>query len=62
MIERIGRRAALTGMAGIAVARPSFAKDAFPSQRVTLVVPFPPGASTDVTMRVMADKLTQMWG
>ena len=29
---------------------------------MTLVVPFPPGASTDVTMRVMADKLTQMWG
>ena len=41
---------------------PAVAKDAFPSQRVTLVVPFPPGASTDVTMRVMADKLTQMWG
>jgi tripartite-type tricarboxylate transporter receptor subunit TctC len=26
------------------------------------VVPFPPGASTDTTMRVIADKLSQMWG
>jgi tripartite-type tricarboxylate transporter receptor subunit TctC len=58
----IGRRTALAGM-GAAVAAPAIARaDVFPSNRVTLVVPFPPGASTDVTMRVMADKLTQMWG
>jgi tripartite-type tricarboxylate transporter receptor subunit TctC len=62
MTKRIGRRAALAGLAGVGMARRTMAKDAFPSQRVTLVVPFPPGASTDVTMRVMADKLTQMWG
>jgi tripartite-type tricarboxylate transporter receptor subunit TctC len=63
MTKTIGRRAALAGVTGVALARPSFAKtDGFPSQRVTFVVPFPPGASTDVTMRVMADKLTGMWG
>src|ERR1700761_6914958 len=60
-MTRIGRRTAVAGM-GVALAAPAIAKaDTFPSSRVTLVVPFPPGASTDVTMRVMADKLTQMW-
>ena len=62
MTKSIGRRAALAGLVGVGVAQRAVAKDSFPSQRVTLVVPFPPGASTDVTMRVMADKLTQMWG
>src|SRR5580698_11655224 len=67
MIKRIGRRGALAGMAGLGagVGMTPWAAaqaDTFPSQRVTFVVPFPPGASTDVTMRVMADKLTQMWG
>jgi len=57
----IGRRGALAGLG--ALAAPAIGRaDTFPSNRVTLVVPFPPGASTDVTMRVMADKLTQMWG
>ncbi len=62
MAKGIGRRAALAELAGAGVAHQAFSKDAFPSQRVCLVVPFPLGASTDVTMRVMADKLTQMWG
>jgi tripartite-type tricarboxylate transporter receptor subunit TctC len=69
MTRTIGRRATLAGLttfaasAATSVSTPSLAKtDDFPAQRVTLVVPFPPGASTDVTMRVMADKLTQMWG
>jgi tripartite-type tricarboxylate transporter receptor subunit TctC len=64
MTRTIGRRAALAGLTTLAAnTSASLAKaDGFPAQRVTLVVPFPPGASTDVTMRVMADKLTQMWG
>ena len=62
MNTRIGRRSALAGL-GMALASPGIVRaDTFPSSRVTLVVPFPPGASTDVTMRVMADKLGQMWG
>src|SRR5258708_6401865 len=63
---RMGRRPLLSGpaaLAGAPGARPARAQAArFPTGRVTLVVPFPPGASTDVTMRVMADRLTQMWG
>jgi tripartite-type tricarboxylate transporter receptor subunit TctC len=49
-------------MGGVLAAPAAVRAQSFPASRVTLVVPFPPGASTDVTMRVMADKLTQMWG
>src|SRR5690349_963711 len=31
--------------------------DNFPSRPITLIVPFPPGGSTDVAARVMADKM-----
>src|SRR5207245_11737205 len=47
---------AASGVAGRAEA------EAFPSGRVTFVVPFPPGASTDISTRIVADRLTQMWG
>jgi tripartite-type tricarboxylate transporter receptor subunit TctC len=62
MDKGIGRRSALAGF-GMALGAPAIVRaQAFPSGRVTLVIPFPPGASTDVTMRVMADKLSQVWG
>jgi tripartite-type tricarboxylate transporter receptor subunit TctC len=35
---------------------PAFA-DNFPSRPITLIVPFPPGGSTDVAARIMADKM-----
>lgn len=34
----------------------------YPSRVVTLVNPFAPGASTDVVARLIAQKLTEMWG
>ncbi len=61
------RRGMLAGLTAIAANAPSLghaqvsAAANFPGGRVTLVVPFPPDASTDVTMRVMADELGQMW-
>jgi tripartite-type tricarboxylate transporter receptor subunit TctC len=33
------------------------AQQAFPSRQVTLVVPFPPGGSTDAIARIMADRM-----
>ncbi len=35
---------------------------AYPSRVVTLVNPFSPGASTDIVARLVAQKLTEVWG
>ena len=51
---------AVAGMSGAFVGRARAQQ--FPSGPVTLIVPFPPGASTDVTFRLVAGKLSQMWG
>src|SRR5205085_1111620 len=34
----------------------------FPSRQITLVVPFPPGGSTDVAARIMAEKMRPILG
>jgi tripartite-type tricarboxylate transporter receptor subunit TctC len=44
---------ALTLLAFVSSAR----ADNFPSRPITLVVPFPPGGSTDVAARILADKM-----
>jgi len=44
---------ALTSIAPLAPTR----ADNFPSRPITLIVPFPPGGSTDVAARIMADKM-----
>jgi tripartite-type tricarboxylate transporter receptor subunit TctC len=59
--KKLGRRPLLMALAASGVAGRAEA-EAFPSGRVTFVVPFPPGASTDISTRIVADKLTQMWG
>ncbi|MEY3104914.1 MAG: hypothetical protein RJA72_946 [Pseudomonadota bacterium] len=33
----------------------------WPQRRVSLVIPFPAGAATDITGRIIANKLSQMW-
>jgi tripartite-type tricarboxylate transporter receptor subunit TctC len=34
----------------------------FPNKAVRIVVPFPPGGATDITARVVAEKLSAKWG
>ena len=48
--------AAIIVLALSAVAAPGLAQT-FPSHTITLIVPFPPGGSTDVAGRILAEKM-----
>ena len=50
--------AALLCVAGF----PAFAQAQFPGKPVRLIVAYSPGGSTDTLARVLAQKLTEMWG
>jgi tripartite-type tricarboxylate transporter receptor subunit TctC len=47
---------AALALALLALVAPAYA-DTFPSRPITLIVPFPPGGSTDLAARLMADKM-----
>jgi tripartite-type tricarboxylate transporter receptor subunit TctC len=47
--------AAFAGVAGVEA-------QTYPSRQITIVVPFPPGGSTDVTGRIMAEKMRPILG
>jgi tripartite-type tricarboxylate transporter receptor subunit TctC len=49
---------ALTFVAGIAAVQ----AQTYPSRQVTLIVPFPPGGSTDVAARIMAERMRPLLG
>lgn len=48
--------------AALAATLPAFAQSAFPAKPVRIVVPYPPGGSVDPVARVVAEKLTALWG
>jgi tripartite-type tricarboxylate transporter receptor subunit TctC len=50
---------AIAGAGAVHAAAPA---DAYPQKPVRFLVPFVPGAGTDITTRTLAAKLTQMWG
>ena len=56
-----GRRAVLLGLAG-ALPAPVLAQGLNPGRPVTLVVPFPPGGSTDVMGRLLAERMAAVLG
>ncbi|MEB2400788.1 MAG: tripartite tricarboxylate transporter substrate binding protein [Alcaligenaceae bacterium] len=48
--------------ASAALALPAIAQAGFPTQTVTLVVPFSPGGSSDTASRILGELLAQKWG
>lgn len=58
----LGAALALIGSLSMASAPALAAKPDYPTGPVNIVLPFPPGGSTDVVARVIADKLSKKWG
>ncbi|MDB5958069.1 tripartite tricarboxylate transporter substrate binding protein [Ramlibacter sp.] len=52
------RRQILAGTAA-ALAAPAFAADAWPSKPIRLIVPFPPGGSSDIIARMIGNQLAE---
>jgi tripartite-type tricarboxylate transporter receptor subunit TctC len=56
------RRLLLAGLAAPAIAPGLAAAQSFPSRPITLLVPFPPGGSTDIQMRAFAESASRAFG
>ena len=59
----MNQRIALALIASLGViCAPAFAQEAFPSRLITLVVPFPPGSTSDLIPRMLAPLIGQSMG
>lgn len=64
----VSRRSLLTGAAAVlgtpVITRRGFAQDVanYPKKRLRIIVPFPPGATTDTLARAVGQKLEGIWG
>jgi tripartite-type tricarboxylate transporter receptor subunit TctC len=57
-------RRALALLLGLVCLAPAaaLAQAGYPARQVRMIMPFPPGSSTDIVARVMADQLSRKWG
>jgi tripartite-type tricarboxylate transporter receptor subunit TctC len=56
---KLTRRQAMLGVGGLAVlaGRPALAQGAYPSRNIRMIVPYPPGGTTDLLGRLIADQI-----
>ena len=52
----------LTGLAAVLLSLPALSQDAYPSRPIRLVVPYAPGGVSDITGRIVAQKMTELIG
>jgi tripartite-type tricarboxylate transporter receptor subunit TctC len=52
----------LVGTLAVTQAAPQDGADAYPSRTVRMIVPFPAGGPTDILSRVVAQRLSEVWG
>jgi tripartite-type tricarboxylate transporter receptor subunit TctC len=62
MITRRSALAALSGALALPAIRSAAAQEAWPVRPIRMIVPFPPGGSTDVLSRVIGERLSQALG
>ena len=55
-------KATIIAAACLLAATTAFAAENYPTRPVRIIVPFPPGGATDIVTRLVAQKLTEMWG
>jgi tripartite-type tricarboxylate transporter receptor subunit TctC len=61
-MKHIIKHAAIALVALVAVAGPAMAQDKWPSKPIKYIVPFPPGGTTDILARIIAQKLSTSLG
>ncbi len=61
-MSKVTRRVATAALLALAPVAASFAQDAFPSRPIKIVVPFPPGGSSDSVARLLANGMKDKLG
>ena len=56
------RRGMLAGLAGALAAPRAMAQEAWPTRPITVVAPYPPGGTTDLSIRPLVPKLSEILG